>query len=202
SEDGSGRGEAVLPEDFRLEVVEPQIAARYTSDLIVHLERNLPAYMVPAFLVVVRQLPLQPSGKINRRMILSWLSEPTMAGLQKTQHNFTRREEEPTTLGPVEKQMREIWSEVLNLPVTRIRLDQSFFDLGGDSITAMQVVSRCRRSGLQLTVQDLLRWKTITKVTPRTISLSQVTGERVYSLTSAGSVVDMRSIASKLEAIG
>ncbi|KAH2196077.1 Nonribosomal peptide synthetase 8, partial [Aspergillus fumigatus] len=202
SEDGSGRGEAVLPEDFRLEVVEPQIAARYTSDLIVHLERNLPAYMVPAFLVVVRQLPLQPSGKINRRMILSWLSEPTMAGLQKTQHNFTRREEEPTTLGPVEKQMREIWSEVLNLPVTRIRLDQSFFDLGGGSITAMQVVSRCRRSGLQLTVQDLLRWKTITKVTPRTISLSQVTGERVYSLTSAGSVVDMRSIASKLEAIG
>lgn len=60
---------------------------------------------------------------------------------------------------PVETSLLSIWSHVLNLP--NVTLHQSFLSVGGDSISAMQVVGQCRKEGMSLGVQDVLRSRSI-----------------------------------------
>jgi aryl carrier-like protein len=59
----------------------------------------------------------------------------------------------------MEEKLQSIWAHVLNLP--HVALDQSFLAVGGDSISAMQVVGQCRKDGIGLGVQEVLRSRSI-----------------------------------------
>ena len=126
-----------------------------------HLVTKLPEYMVPETWVVLERFPLLLSGKLNRSLVQKWIAEVDevtyneITGLSSEDEG---QEEEATAL---QSQIREIYAIVLNLPITQIRLSRSFLSLGGDSITAMQVMSRCRAAGIAITVKDLLRSKSI-----------------------------------------
>ena len=63
-----------------------------------------------------------------------------------------------------ERLLRDIWAHTLNVEPSTIGMDDSFFRLGGDSITAMQVSSSARSQGLQLSSAAVLREKTISKI--------------------------------------
>ncbi|MDN3360150.1 non-ribosomal peptide synthetase [Actinomadura sp. DC4] len=88
----------------------------------------LPEYMVPAAVVAVPELPLTPSGKLDRAA----LPVPDFAG------QVTGRE--PRT--PEERAMCELFAEVLGLD--RVGADDGFFDLGGDSLLALRLIARIR----------------------------------------------------------
>ncbi|MBS2551685.1 non-ribosomal peptide synthetase, partial [Catenulispora sp. NL8] len=105
--------------------------------------RALPAYMVPAHVVVLAALPASGAGKLDRRA----LPAPDRdAGRESVP------EAEP--LGPLEEAIAEIWSEVLHSTV--IGRDDDFFDLGGNSLSATQVTIRLRRDfDLDLPVRTL-----------------------------------------------
>jgi aryl carrier-like protein len=62
----------------------------------------------------------------------------------------------------MEERLQSIWAHVLNLP--HVALDQSFLAVGGDSISAMQVVGQCRKEGIGLGVQDVLRSRSIVQL--------------------------------------
>jgi aryl carrier-like protein len=62
----------------------------------------------------------------------------------------------------VEKSLQSIWAHVLNLP--HVPLDQPFLSVGGDSISAMQVVGQCRKEGMSLGVQEVLRSRSVTQL--------------------------------------
>ena len=108
--------------------------------------RHLPDYMVPAHLVLLDSLPLMGNGKLDRRA----LPAPDLE--QARQHYQAPANE-------LESQLAQIWREVLNLP--RIGVQNNFFELGGDSILSIQVVSRARQLGLQFTPRDLFQHQTI-----------------------------------------
>ena len=92
------------------------------------LADRLPAYMVPTTLLVLDELPLNPSGKLDRKA----LPEPA----------FEAKEyRAPTT--PAEEAVAATFAEVLG--VDRVGLDDDFFALGGNSLIAMRVVSRLGR---------------------------------------------------------
>jgi acyl carrier protein len=93
------------------------------EDLRERLRGKLPEVMVPAVFVRLDALPLTPSGKIDRRALPEPVAEPAAA---------------PRT--PLEALVAGICSEVLgvNVPIPR---DVSFFDLGGNSLMATQVVT-------------------------------------------------------------
>jgi aryl carrier-like protein len=69
---------------------------------------------------------------------------------------------EPASASPVESSLQSIWGHVLNLP--HVALDQPFLSVGGDSISAMQVVGQCRKEGMSVGVQDVLRSRSITQL--------------------------------------
>ena len=93
------------------------------------LAELLPDYMIPSTFVIIDALPLTPSGKIDRLA----LPEPDMARPEQDVP-FTA----PRT--PVEENLAEIWSDVLGLHEVGVYDD--FFDLGGNSLLATQIVSR------------------------------------------------------------
>ncbi|KAF2474324.1 amino acid adenylation [Lindgomyces ingoldianus] len=126
------------------------------------LKANVPEYMVPETWIVLERFPLLISGKLNRSFISNWVAEADnelyrqVVGLE-----FEEAPDEEDS-GSVEEQLRSIISAVLNLPLMNISLQKSFLSLGGDSITAMQVMARCRGAGLAVSVKDILRSKSIT----------------------------------------
>ncbi|WP_432422377.1 amino acid adenylation domain-containing protein [Rhodococcus opacus] len=106
-------------------VVPDTKAALDPAALRIRVGETLPKYMVPSQVMVVDALPLNPSGKLDRRA----LPAPSFV---------VREFRAPTT--PVEEVVAGIFAEVLGLE--RVGLDDDFFALGGNSLVATQVVSR------------------------------------------------------------
>lgn len=102
------------------------------SELRAHLKQLLPAYMLPSAFIALETIPLTPSGKIDRKA----LSE-----LNVEQQNRERIFVAPDT--PTEKQLARIWSEVLG--VEQVGTEDDFFEWGGHSLLAMQVISRVNK---------------------------------------------------------
>jgi acyl carrier protein len=117
-------------------------------DLRRHLRTKLPEHMVPASFVQVAELPLLPSGKVNRRA-LATVQRVSLA--------------EQGTVAPrteVEKKLAEMWAEVLK--VKEVGVDQNFFELGGHSLLVLQVMARIRREfDVELGVRTMFEEPTI-----------------------------------------
>ena len=104
---------------------------RLKAELRRHLQERLPDYMIPTAFVVLEQIPLTPSGKIDRRALPS---------ADAAQRDLAGRFVPPRT--PTEKSLAEIWRRVLG--IERVGIDSNFFELGGHSLLATQVNSQIR----------------------------------------------------------
>ena len=125
------------------------------------LEEVLPDYMVPTFFFPVVDIPQTTTGKTDRprlRQVAESLST------EKLQMYSGLSELKRPVSTAVERLIQAIWAEVLGFDKNRIGRDDSFFRLGGDSISAMQASSQARALGVVHSVADLLRWKTVTQV--------------------------------------
>ncbi|ETZ57085.1 D-alanine--poly(phosphoribitol) ligase, subunit 1, partial [Mycobacterium avium MAV_120709_2344] len=112
------------------------------------LGERLPAYMVPAAVVALDAIPLTPNGKLDTRALPA--PEYSDAGQYRA----------PET--PVEQTLAAIYAQVLG--VQRVGVDDSFFDLGGDSISSMQVVTRARAAGLAVRTRDIFTEQTVARL--------------------------------------
>uniref|UniRef100_UPI000ADFB8FA non-ribosomal peptide synthetase n=1 Tax=Rhodococcus marinonascens TaxID=38311 RepID=UPI000ADFB8FA len=97
------------------------------EDILEHAAAALPAHMVPARVMVLPEVPLTPAGKLDRKA----LPEP---------HFETTSTVYRAPTNPTEMQVADVFATLLG--VDRIGVDDSFFDLGGDSLVATRVVSR------------------------------------------------------------
>ncbi|MGC2775827.1 MAG: amino acid adenylation domain-containing protein, partial [Bradyrhizobium sp.] len=109
------------------------------------LSALLPDYMVPSRIVVLDRLPLMVSGKVDRKA----LPAPETADLA------TRIA--PRT--PNEIALAAIWAELLRQ--ADVGITDKFFELGGDSIISLQMVSRARRAGLVIEPRDVFKHQTL-----------------------------------------
>jgi glycopeptidolipid biosynthesis protein len=113
------------------------------------LADRLPAYMVPTAVVVLEALPLTVNGKLDKRA----LPAPEYRGIGAEYRA-------PAT--PVEEILAGIYAQVLGLE--RVGVDDSFFDLGGDSILSMQVVARSRAAGVMCRPRDIFVEQTVARL--------------------------------------
>jgi acyl carrier protein len=102
------------------------------EELQAFLRARLPLYMVPVCFVQLAQMPLLPSGKVDRRA----LPEPPTGGAPAGRLHIEPRND-------VERQLTAIWRELLD--VKQFGVSDNFFDLGGNSLIAMQVLARIRK---------------------------------------------------------
>ena len=136
-----------------------------TTELRNFLQKRLPQYMLPASFVFLNEMPLLPSGKVNRRALTALEHvhpEPTASFIAPR--------------AEAEKILAEIWASVL--AVERIGIDDNFFELGGDSILSLQVIARANKAGLHLTPQTLFERQTIRELAEAASSVTTVRAEQ------------------------
>ncbi len=119
------------------------------------LKDVLPIAMVPSVFLEMSHMPLTPTGKVDRR------------ALKELAGRFRRDEILPSLaacsdaaaplLDDQQRRMRDVWARVLKIDPARVGLQSDFFQLGGDSISAMRLVKACHEYGLSVTVADVLR---------------------------------------------
>ena len=124
-----------------------------------YVSSRLPPYMVPSNWIVLQEIPLLPSGKLDRRRMTILVETMPENVYREISGNET--DDAEVQGSEVEKRLQSVWSRILHLPIEQIGLDKNFLYLGGDSISALQVASQCRSEGLGVTVQDIMRSQSI-----------------------------------------
>ncbi|WP_133051771.1 non-ribosomal peptide synthetase, partial [Mycobacteroides abscessus] len=112
------------------------------------LANRVPGYMVPSAIVVLEALPLTVNGKLDIR------------ALPAPEYQDAERYRAPADA--VEETLAGIYAQVLGLD--RVGVDDSFFDLGGDSILSMQVVARARACGVVCRPRDIFVEQTVARL--------------------------------------
>ncbi len=132
-------------------LVTPEAAPIPLGELRAFLGRQLPEFMIPAHFVFLDGFPLSANGKLDHRALPA-------PGPERPE----LRERFVAPRGPVEEGLAAIWSQVLG--IDRVGIHDNFFELGGDSIRSIQVRSRARVLGLELSLQQLFAHRTIAEL--------------------------------------
>jgi amino acid adenylation domain-containing protein len=101
------------------------------EEVLAFLSHNLPAYMIPSFVQVSFSFPRLPNGKTDKKALILEASE-LLSGKKKN----------PDVLSDNEKKIYEIWSDVLK--TKNISLNDNFFEIGGNSLLAITVMSKIK----------------------------------------------------------
>jgi aryl carrier-like protein len=118
-----------------------------------HLKATLPDYMVPSSFVAIDAVPLTPNGKLDHDALPSALQPIELDAELVEPRNASERE------------LAQIWMDVLNLE--RVGVTSNYFELGGDSIRGVQIVSRAAQAGLSFALRDLFQYPTIEELAMR-----------------------------------
>ncbi len=128
-------------------VAEAELVARLRE----HLAATLPAFMVPAAFVVLAALPLGANGKVDRRALPAPEEPAAAAGLRAA------------PASDLEAELARLWAHLLGRQ--EVGRDESFFDLGGHSLHATQLVSQLRQSlGIELALRTVFEQPTIAQL--------------------------------------
>jgi amino acid adenylation domain-containing protein/non-ribosomal peptide synthase protein (TIGR01720 family) len=117
------------------------------SELKSQLKAVLPDYMIPAQFVFVAEFPLTLNGKIDRKKLTTIIEQLEI------------KKEFYPPVSPTEILLADTWQEVLK--IERISVKDNFFEIGGDSIKAIQIASKIYQQGYQLEVKDIFEFPTI-----------------------------------------
>ncbi|WP_438297335.1 amino acid adenylation domain-containing protein [Streptomyces sp. HUAS TT7] len=141
-----------------------------TGELTAFAEQRLPAYLVPAAFVVLDELPLTPAGKLDR----SALPDPGSAG---PAYRAPRSEQE--------EKLCELFAEVLGLE--RVGIDDDFFELGGNSLTATRLTSRIRKTlGVSVTIRAIFQHRNIAELSRTVKSANTSSRPRLRKMNRSG----------------
>ncbi|KAM0548792.1 hypothetical protein ACHAPJ_009789 [Fusarium lateritium] len=152
-----------MSEDEEMKVVA-KYSPTHLTGIRERLEGHLTSYMIPSSWIVVDHIRLLPSGKLDRRHAVNWVEDMTPEGYRlvlDAQEEASALDREATE---VELKLRTAWAKVLNLKVDAVPFKQSFIHLGGDSISAMQLMAVCRSSNMAVSVSQIMRSKSIVEL--------------------------------------
>ncbi|MEB9613525.1 amino acid adenylation domain-containing protein, partial [Bacillus cereus] len=133
------------------------------------MSQELPDYMLPSYFVQLTHMPLTPNGKIDRKV----LPEPEQSlqiGIEYVA---------PQT--PIEEMLVSIWQTVLGVP--QIGVLDNFFDLGGDSIKAIQASSKLLQAGYKIEMKHWFKYQSVAELSlhvkpvTRLIDQKEIIGE-------------------------
>ncbi|QUI24146.1 amino acid adenylation domain-containing protein [Vallitalea pronyensis] len=117
------------------------------QELKEHLTKELPGYMIPSTYVELEKMPLTANGKIDRKALPEPDDNSNTGAAYVAPRNKT------------EERLADIWQEVLGLE--KVGIKDNFFEVGGDSIKAIQISSRLSKSGMKLEIKDMMSKPTI-----------------------------------------
>ena len=130
-------------------VTAPGAEAPTVTDLRAWLKEKLPEYMVPALYTFLEAMPLTPNGKVDRRA----LPAPDRATAAR-EYVAPRDEKEEFFCG--------LWQELLGLE--RVGVNDDFFELGGDSLLVIRVVTKANKAAMGITTKQVFQHRTVAEL--------------------------------------
>lgn len=159
-------GQAKTPRLYAYVVLKQQGGSN-AADVIQSLQNLLPDYMLPAGISFLDTLPATTNGKLD----FDALPLPVF---QDDSTEFVAARDD------VEKLLCQIWQDVLD--IERVGIHDNFFDLGGDSILSIQIVSRLKQVGITLSVKQLFQQQTVAQLaTIASLTLQIVTPQETLT---------------------
>lgn len=107
---------------------------------------KLPHYMIPSEFMFLDDFPLNTSGKVDRKKLFNLLEKTTTYKYVSPRNN-------------VEQILADIWAKTLNLE--RVGIEDNFFSIGGDSLSAIKIVATASKYGITLSAQSFYKYPTI-----------------------------------------
>ncbi|KAI3098429.1 hypothetical protein CBS147333_9064 [Penicillium roqueforti] len=156
------------------------------TDLKHWLRDCLPPYMIPTKYMFVNRFPLTRTSKLDRRALidLAASSHPPTG-----EHPSKQRDREDVELDPElfakRKILCSVFAEALGCPERNIGAEDGFYDMGGNSLAAIELVARARKRGLEITVADVIRLQS-----PRDIARCTVESKGVHEISPFSLLVD------------
>jgi aryl carrier-like protein len=152
----NGKQEALASDQSRISstaaaATDSRLDGQFAESLKDFLRGKLPEYMVPASFVILKSLPLSNNGKVDRKA----LPKPESAELKTAAARVEPRTE-------IERVLAGIWQALLG--VDSIGVNENFFELGGDSVKAIQIVARANQLGLQLSPRHIFEHPTVAEL--------------------------------------
>lgn len=114
------------------------------------LAEHLPSFMIPSYFVPMSKMPISPNGKINRNA----LPEPDRTQTSELTYVAPRND--------LDRLLVRLWEEVLN--VSPIGIHDHFFELGGDSIKAIQISTSLQKQGYKMGIKDIFQRNNIAEL--------------------------------------
>ncbi|KAK9679467.1 hypothetical protein K7432_016256 [Basidiobolus ranarum] len=134
-----------------------EVAATYIDETRNLSKQILPSYMVPTVWLPLQKMPTNANGKVDRKSLTAFFKTLNLDNLKGLSLNVPKAE----CSSPIEITLQEIWSATLNIAPSQIGANDSFFHLGGDSISAIRMSSLSRQKGISFTVQQVMQNPTI-----------------------------------------
>lgn len=152
-----------------------------TNDLKSFLQRKLPKYFIPNVFVQVTKFKMTPNGKID------------LKAMAKQKIEITTEYEEPST--DFQKELAEIFKKILNLP--KISINDNFFEIGGDSLSAIKLQIEAFNSGIDLSYKDIFNYPTIKLLSQNITKTEVVVQEEDYDYTEISNLILKNSNPNK-----
>nr|AYM54215.1 amino acid adenylation domain protein [Sorangium cellulosum] len=135
-------------------------AAWDASSVRDELRRRVPLRLIPSRLLPISELPLTPGGKVDRASLR-----------QRASHLADERGGVEAPLAEREREVLELWSEVLGLDAGKVGVEDDFFEAGGNSLQSLRLLGRLRRAfGVELTLRQFAEGATVRAVSRRLAS--------------------------------
>ncbi|WP_339251668.1 amino acid adenylation domain-containing protein [Sporosarcina sp. FSL W8-0480] len=142
------------------------------------LRKELPEYMIPSYIMAIDEIPLTVNGKADKNAL------PDIG--------FERQEEFIAPTSDIEIMVATTFEEVLNREP--VGLNDSFFELGGDSIKAIQVSSIVRELGYRLSIKDIMNYQTVGSICNANVVVKEI---EEYSQDSLSGEIPLSPIQSR-----
>ena len=161
-------------------------------NLVDSLKALLPSYMIPSVFIPMRKMPFVSAMKLDRKQLRNLakeLSADDIAGFSLGSREKIAPETE------MEFKMRDIWAKVLELDPEEISKNDSFLEIGGDSITAIRLVTACKQEDVGITMADIFADSQLSTLSSKaTVGVSQETYEvEPFGLLPSDEVEDIRA---------
>ncbi|KAF7198574.1 Nonribosomal peptide synthase atnA [Pseudocercospora fuligena] len=136
----------------------------YVNGIEEKLSSQIPQYMVPSLCVLLDRIPLSDSGKADRRKLHRMASQLSVDDIRRLR---SRHKDIVQPRTSHERILRDLWARILNTSPDIIGTNDNFFRLGGDSLSAINLVASAREFGITLSVRDVL-------LSPKLVDLARV----------------------------
>lgn len=141
------------------------------ADIKQHLENTLPAYFLPTLWLPLSKLPTNASGKLDRkalRAVVEGLSNEVLI-----EYSLATAGVQHLPTSPMELSIQQLWADILGIDKSKIMANSNFFQIGGESIRAMQLATLSRSRGVNITVANIFKHPTLSQQAQRATSVQE-----------------------------